>query len=178
MDQLDLVQELETNLVAAAWAEGFVALEQVGFKGVTELFLHDVRPDLVFEGLHHFLIAKLREMFDGTELAVQDEHLALAVGANHLNAVGLGFFSNVCQSLELNVVHLVVLGEFDDDWLLLAIELLLDVETLVDLTKGSFIKLLGDHVAFFKKVSLKSLDDLDVVVLGSALVEDSLYVLV
>lgn len=59
VDQLDLFQQLEANLVAAGWAEGLIARKQVTLKGLPQLLLDDVGPDLVVKGLHHFVLAQL-----------------------------------------------------------------------------------------------------------------------
>lgn len=72
MDEFDLVKDLETYLVRAAWGEGFVSGEQVVLKGLTELLYYCVGPDLLIKGFHHILWSKLREVFDITKLAVQD----------------------------------------------------------------------------------------------------------
>lgn len=105
MDDLDLLEELKTNLVGASWGEGLIAREEMRLQGFTKLFLDKIGPDLIVKGFHHIVLGKVREVFDVTELSVEDEHFAFAVSLNKLNTDCLGPLAYVSSSIKLSISH-------------------------------------------------------------------------
>ena len=105
------LKELEADLVAARGGEGFISGEQVVLKSFTKLFLDDVGPDLVIEGLHHLILCELGEVLDVTELTVEDEGLALGEGLNKVGVGGTGLVLDISEGGEMPTLPVVLTAE-------------------------------------------------------------------
>ena len=62
------------------------------------------------------------------------------IGSFHLD----GVINDFSESLELSVVHFMVLGEFDDDWKVNSVFFLFQVNSGVDFAKSSLWKIFGN----------------------------------
>ena len=175
MDDLDLLEELKTNLVGASWGEGLIAREEMRLQGFTKLFLDKIGPDLIVKGFHHIVLGKVREVFDVTELSVEDEHFAFAVSLNKLNTDCLGPLAYISSSIKLSISHGMIFWEFENHWLLAAIDKSLRVKARVDLAKSSFIEFFIDDEAVAQEEALHLLDDWNGAMLLAALLEGIVY---